>query len=378
MYEFINTAQFAQYLFDGEDQAKKGGAILQAMLEAQSPRISDISQHLSGSPAANYKAVQRFLDRADPKAALLRLFQQDAPFVIGDPTEIPRPQASKTSYVGTLKDGKTRGFWVLALATPYRGRAIPFKLVTYSSRTIAEQANSRNLEHFEALLDLKTFLGEKPLVLDREFSYGLLLANLVAADIRFVIRLRLGSNPPILLDAEGRRIELNVVQNGKPVVFRQLRYQGETPVNIIGIWSKGYKQPLWVMTDLTPEQGLAIYQARTKIEQSFRDLKSLLHLDKIMNKSQTNMEKMMALMMIVYALGVLVGEAIRDHKYPVLGEAEQATVSQTKGKQRQLYSGLFILLKHNIGLAIDTLNELVSQILIQFAKLTWGDVRTLV
>jgi hypothetical protein len=378
MYEFINTVQFAQYLFDGEDQAKKGGAILQAMLEARSPRLSDISQHLPGSPAANYKAIQRFLDQTDPKAALLRLFQEDAPFVIGDPTEIPRPQANKTPYVGTLKDGKTRGFWVLALATPYRGRAIPFKFVTYSSRTIAEQANSRNLEHFEALLDLKEFLGERPLVLDREFSYGLLLANLVAAGIHFVIRLRLGSNPPILLNAEDRRIELNIVQNGKPVVFRQLRYQGKTTVNIIGIWSAGFKQPLWVMTDLAPEQGLTIYQARTKIEQSFRDLKSLLHLDKIMNKRQTNMEKMMALMMIAYALGILVGEAIRDHKYPVLGEAEQAKVSKTKGKQRQLYSGLFILLKHNIDLAVDTLKELVHQVMVHFAMLTWGDVRTLV
>ena len=66
--------------------------------------------------------IQRFLRQADPKAALLRLFQADAPFVIGDPTEMPRPQARKTSYVGTLKDGTTRGFWLLLLATPYRGR----------------------------------------------------------------------------------------------------------------------------------------------------------------------------------------------------------------------------------------------------------------
>ena len=63
--------------------------------------------------------IQRFLRQADPKAALLRLSQADAPFVTGDPTEMPRPQARKTSYVGTLKDGTTRGFWLLLLATPY-------------------------------------------------------------------------------------------------------------------------------------------------------------------------------------------------------------------------------------------------------------------
>ena len=78
---------------------------------------------MPGREAANYKMIQRFLGQVDLKRALLRLFQADAPFVIGDPTEMPRPQARKTSYVGTLKDGKTRGFWLLLLATPYRGRA---------------------------------------------------------------------------------------------------------------------------------------------------------------------------------------------------------------------------------------------------------------
>ncbi|MEM4203125.1 MAG: hypothetical protein QXS54_03550 [Candidatus Methanomethylicaceae archaeon] len=56
---------------------------------------------------------------------LWRLFCEQAEYVMGDPTEIERPQALKTAYVGTLKDGKTKGFWILLLATPYRGRAIP-------------------------------------------------------------------------------------------------------------------------------------------------------------------------------------------------------------------------------------------------------------
>jgi hypothetical protein len=36
------------------------------------------------------------------------------------PTEVERPQARKTESVG-----ETRGFWLLLLATPHRGRAIP-------------------------------------------------------------------------------------------------------------------------------------------------------------------------------------------------------------------------------------------------------------
>jgi len=55
------------------------------------------------------------------KAILLRLFQTEAPFVLGNPTEIPRPQARRTSHIGTLSDGKTKGFCLLMLATPFRG-----------------------------------------------------------------------------------------------------------------------------------------------------------------------------------------------------------------------------------------------------------------
>src|SRR5712691_215825 len=132
--------QFAQLLFDSADAARQATPILRAILEAQSARQSEIAQKMRGTASANYKHIQRFINQTDVKPALKRLFQTDAPFVLGDVTEMPRPQAYRTPYVGTLKDGKTRGFWLLLLATPYRGRAIPCHFVTYSSRTIAQQA----------------------------------------------------------------------------------------------------------------------------------------------------------------------------------------------------------------------------------------------
>ena len=181
MNKFIKAEAFLKYLFDQDQLAVKAAVIVEAILAARSPRISEIAQHMGGSEAANYKMIQRFLAQVDLKALLVRLFQADAPFVIGDPTEMPRPQARKTSYVGTLKDGKTRGFWLLLLATPYRGRALPCGFVTYSSKTIAAQARSRNQYHWEAFDQVKGLLGDKPLVLDREFSYLELLDYLVQA-----------------------------------------------------------------------------------------------------------------------------------------------------------------------------------------------------
>ena len=67
------------------------------------------------------------------EAQLLRLFQADESFVIGDPTEMPRPRARKTDYACQLKDGKTRGSWLLLLPTSFRGRAISRGFVIYSS-----------------------------------------------------------------------------------------------------------------------------------------------------------------------------------------------------------------------------------------------------
>jgi len=378
MLEFINTSEFMQFLFDREDVADKAGQIIEAILESRSPRLSDISHRMRGNPEANYKAIQRFLGQVDPREALIRLFQEEAPFVIGDPTEIPRPQAEKTAYVGTLKDGKTKGFWLLMLATPFRGRAIPCGFVTYSSRTIAEGVTSRNQEHDRAFQSVKHVVGERPLVLDREFSYLSLLEKLVAEEVNFVIRLNLGSRPPVFTNAEGRRVEL-MITPGEMAVYHQIYYRGQVLVNVIGTWEKGFRKPLWVMTNLSPEKGLEIYQARMKIEESFRDLKSLLHLDKVMNKTQDNMEKMVALMLIAYAIGLLVGESIRDHVY---GSPEQAgsTTSEKedpvrKGKYWKLYSGLFVLLKQKITLSHQVLEQVILAVQRAFACLVLGDVR---
>jgi len=384
MLKSIPFLQFAQLLFDSKEDARKGAIILKAILEAQSPRVSDLAQKMPGKPEANYKFIQRFLARTDPREALLRLFQTDAPFVLGDPTEIPRPEAWKTAYVGTLMDGKTKGFWLLTLATPVRGRALPFHFVTYSSKTIRDEASSRNLKHLCALATVKDLLGEKPLVFDREFSYLELLENLHAERVHFVIRLNLRAHPPELLDAKHHAIVLSVAP-AETEIYRQLYYKGRVPINVIGVWKKGLSEPLWVMTDLKAEVGLAIYFQRMKIDESFRDLKHLLNLDHLMNKKAHQMEKMIALVMLAYSIGVLTGEAVRDAVFgerlddptkvlPTERIPDQPHLRQThKWKQ---YSGLFILLKQKLELPLKRRRKIFRQVLPVFTRLVQHPVRT--
>lgn len=70
------------------------------------------------------------------------------------------------------------------------------------------------------------------------------------------------------------------------------------------------------MTNLKAEDGLAIYFQRMNIEEAFRDLKSLLNLHKLMNKRRTLMEKMVALLLIAYAIALVLGETLLAQLFP--------------------------------------------------------------
>lgn len=384
MSKCIKMRRFMQALFDDETQANKAAEIGQAILASRSLRLTDIAAEMKGNSDASYKRIGRFLRQTDPRQALWRLFQEQAEYVIGDPTEIERPQAWKTAYVGTLKDGKTKGFWALVLATAYRGRAIPCGLITYSSKTIATRQDSRNLNHFRAFAGLKDLLGERPLVLDREFSYLELLVNLVEEQVNFVIRLNLGSHAPKFWDGDGREVVLTI-SPGETVVHNQVWYKGQVCLNLIGTWGKGFKDPLWIMTNLEAKAGQRIYFARMKIDESFRDLKSLLGMTKLMNKQQQTMEKMLALLLLVYAIGLLIGEGLRDHLYGEPTQEQEAVPEQErlpgspflkKGKKWKRYSGLFILLKQKWSVTTRDWQAIVGTALASFTAMVHYPVPT--
>lgn len=384
MSKCIKIRRFMQALFDDETMAAKAAEIGQAILAARSLRLTDIAAQMKGSSSASYKRIQRFIQQADPREALWRLFQEQAEFVLGDPTEIERPQARKTEYVGTLQDGKTRGFWALVLGTPYRGRAIPCGLITYSSKTIAAGLHSRNLNHWRAFAGLKDLLGERPLVLDREFSYLDLLANLVAEQVKFVIRLNLGSHPPKFWDGDGREVALTI-SPGETVMHKRVWYKGQVCVNLIGTWGKGFSDPLWVMTNLEAQQGQRIYFARMKIDESFRDLKSLLGMTKLMNKQQQIMEKMLAFLLLVYAIALLIGEGLRDHLYGELIQEQEMVPEKEripgspfrkKGQKWKRYSGLFILLKQKWSLPTSDWQEIITTAFTAFLTMVQHPVPT--
>ena len=184
--------------------------------------------------------------------------------------------------------------------------------------------------HLEAFFQVKELLGERPLVLDREFSYSWLLSQLKEVGIHFVVRLNTARHPTFT-DKEGQKRRLSLAP-GEEVFLSGLRYKGEVEVNVAGVWEPGHPEPLWIITDLDPKEALSIYQKRMTIEESFRDLKGLLGLERLMNKTQEYLEGMVALMLMAYGIGLVLGEVMREMVF-------------WGSKSYRLYSGLFVLLR---------------------------------
>jgi len=209
---------------------------------------------------------------------------------------------------------------------------------------------------------LKELLGDKVLVLDREFSYEWLLENMLIDGIKFVIRLIIGNNPTVL-NENGDKIPLTI-NPGDEVNLRGVYYKGKLEVNISGKWEKGFSEPIWVISNLPPEEAIKIYRLRMKIKESFRDMKDVLNIEKIMNQTQENMEKMLSMVLLSYSIGLLIGETIRETVYTE--------------KKRKLYSGLHILLKRKVSIFDETLRIIINSAFLVFSNIVLGNVRTYV
>jgi hypothetical protein len=90
------------------------------------------------------------------------------------------------------------------------------------------------------------------------------------------------------------------------------------------------------------------------IEEAFRDLKSLLTFQKLMNKRRTQMEKMVAFILIAYTLALILGEALRNQLFP------------EECRKHKIFSGPFLFLKLKPDLSPPTLSlsrSIFSQII---------------
>ena len=140
-----------------------------------------------------------------------------------------------------------------------------------------------------------------------------------------------------------------------------------------------------MITNLEAQQGLHFYFGRMKIEESFKDLKDLLGMTKIMNQKQEYMEKMIALLLLIFPMGLLFGEGLRDFLYgEPIAEGEQVPERDQvpnvpelkKSKKWKRYSGLFILLRQKWQITHEEHNKIFNVVLLSFTSLVHCPVRT--
>ncbi len=98
---------FVELVLEDPRDTEKLARLSYAILASGSARKSDWARFYrpGASEEANYKAIERLMERLDPEAFLHRLLDAQSPFALVDLTEVRRPQAKRTPYVGRLRDG---------------------------------------------------------------------------------------------------------------------------------------------------------------------------------------------------------------------------------------------------------------------------------
>jgi hypothetical protein len=307
---------FVELVLEDSRDTEKLARLSYAILASGSARKSDWARFYrpGASEEANYKAIERLMERLDPEAFLHRLLDAQSPFVLVDLTEVRRPQAKRTPYVGRLRDGGL-GFWVFTLAQPYGGRAVPIHLGLHSQATLEAEGTGRNLVWRAFLQEALRYVEPGTvLVFDREFSFAGWLGVMEEVGVRYAIRLNAKAKG-YLEDGEGKRVALRL-RRGEEVRLSGVYYRTEGSsegyrVNVVGVWDPGQKEPLWVMGNLPCGELLGVYRERMKIEEAFRDLKSRLGMVNLMSKTRENAEKTLRLLAFAYALGMVIGEVMR-------------------------------------------------------------------
>jgi hypothetical protein len=101
-----------------------------------------------------------------------------------------------------------------------------------------------------------------------------------------------------------------------------------------------------------------------------------------MNKSQTSLEKMIAMVMLAYAMSLIIGEAIRDVQYAHIEPQDFNLLQIPEGEKSArwfLFSGPFLLIKQRYRLPSATLIAIENFSLLIFSSLILAqNVRTLV
>lgn len=293
------------------------GKVVFAIKNVRNMRISRIADTIKGNTESNRKEIQRSLNKLsqeDLSLALLSFVSPKDRLVLMDFTEKECPNAKNTEHVGILKDGKTRGYGILTLSIPFKGRSKAIFAKVISSATLNRDSVGKWQAIQHALEDILPILQGRTIIADREFSNEEMMQFFIDKGIYFCIRLKTSAGKHLvqILDKKGNRVNFSLPKGSKRY-FKNVYYKGNLKVNIAAQWPSQFAEPMYVITNCSPKLALIFYKKRMKIEESFKDIKDKLKFVKLMNKNQDILEKLLMIGFLAYNIFLYVGEMIRSN-----------------------------------------------------------------
>ena len=226
---------------------------------------------------------------------------------------------------------------LLAAKVAVDRRAVPIAWVVVRRRWYEKHYKSRNDVEERVILCLKEVMGNRPwvLVADRGFARADLFAKLADWGVRFVIR------APCNTWVKVRGFE-GLLGNIPRQSGRTYRYGGalyhkkrRVGISLVVAHQEPAPEP-WYLAASFEERlhAEAIYRKRMWIEESFRDAKSRLGLDRFWAAKPERMERMMILVALVMLVTTLVAlEYRRTH-----GEEDPQLTTKRKGRTLSVFS----------------------------------------
>ncbi|MBC7287697.1 MAG: transposase [Armatimonadetes bacterium] len=193
-------------------------------------------------------------------------------------------------------------FSALVAAVPIGGRAVPLLLWPCIP---SEFERSQNTFVEEMLAHLKGLIGDFTLVADRGFGHEQIIRACRILGIAFVLRIR----SDVIMDAGTR-----IAPAGEFAPRHGARYypnalygkQHKEKVNFVAVASG--TDPWLLITSLSDmRRARALYRRRMEIEQSFKDIKSYLNLDKAMVRTVERLLVIATAVMAVHSFFLWLG-----------------------------------------------------------------------
>lgn len=283
--------------------------VLLALFSHQRFTLRHIASRLDGPANVKHKLkrLQNFLDRLELTHTFWKSFI-DTLFCLPYMRLHQRKRITLLIDVTTLKED----YWVLAASISYRGRSIPVYLKLW------EEVNSS----YKYWPRVKGFLQELKALLPEKFSYEIIGDRGFSGTDMFTLCKKLEWDQVIRINgnykmktAGGREfIQLHLWQEGH---YRDIILGKTKPVEFLNVCI--YSHPAsraerWYLASSLkdPEETVRDYKRRMWIEETFKDLKSVLKWESYTRKIPQNgrLEKLIILSCLSYAIQVCVGTQV--------------------------------------------------------------------